>query len=160
MERGALGRRQRRSSRVGIDDEGVELGRGRSRTVRRWLELLRNPEHGLLLLRHHRHLHAGRRRDADGHGERVLLPASIAIGARARLLLLLPPRGVLVQAVQQQLVEAPGLQESTAQMESPTTHACFKDWIEMLLVCCDQEMRCCSLPACSLSAGCWCWAVR
>ena len=104
MERGALGRRQRRSSRVGIDDEGVELGRGRSRTVRRWLELLRNPEHGLLLLRHHRHLHAGRRRDADGHGERVLLLRRIH-GRQ-----LLPPRGVLVQAVQQQLVEAPRLQ--------------------------------------------------
>jgi hypothetical protein len=43
--------------------------------------------------------------------------ASVAIG----VVLLLPPRGVLVQAVQQQLVEAPGLQEPCvgAQMESP-----------------------------------------
>jgi hypothetical protein len=121
MERGALGRRQR-GSRVGID-ERVEL------------ELLRHPEHGLLLqlLRHHRHLHAGRRRDADGHGERVVLLGRVH-GRQ-----LLPPCGVLVQAVQQQLVEAPRLQEpSSAQRR--WSHRVLEGLLGMLLLARDEML--------------------
>lgn len=70
------------------------------------LKRQRHPKHLLLLLRHHRHLHVGRRRDARRGGERV--PGGVRVGG----LRLLPPRRVLVQAVEQQAVEAPGLQES------------------------------------------------
>jgi hypothetical protein len=92
MERGALERIELRSSRPVVRSQ----------------ELLRHPQHGgLLLLRHHRHLHPGRWRNAVRHGERIDLP--IAVTVRACLCLLPPCSVVVVQAIKQQPVEPPGL---------------------------------------------------
>lgn len=68
MERGTL-TLGCQCNRVGVA-ERVELRR--SGAILR-LKLLRHPKHDLLLPRHHRHLHAGRWRDAVGHGERIVL---------------------------------------------------------------------------------------